>query len=685
MLKYFKAFLLCLMMSTALFAEELPLRYDISVSLDPVTHMLSGSEDIEWRNTTGTPCPDLYFHLYLNAFANNHSTFMKELGDGTLRGRRHEERHWGWTKITKLEIPEGDDLLPALVFVRPDDGNDEDFTVARVELPAAVEPGAVLRIHLEFEALLPRVIARTGWAGDFHLVGQWFPKLGVYEEAGHGGRKEAGWNCHQFHASSEFYADFASYRVEIRVPEDFVVAATGIEVESRKIAEGESRELLEVFTADRVHDFAWCAAPKSLMSVVEADFEPSRDIPPGWLEEAMKDLDLSAAELELPPVHLRLLIPREEAALAERTLHAARLAIAWYGLHYGPYPYPQLSIISPPPAAGEAGGMEYPTFITTGGAKLMEYFPISEIPLIELVTIHEFGHQYFYGLLASNEFEQAWMDEGLNSFAEVSCRADIARDGLTPGRLNYSPWAQSRLEYSTLHEVIRVDRPAWEFRTRHNYSLASYTKTVLWLKTLEGIVGRQDFARAMRNYALEWRFRHPTGDDLMQSLSTSTGRDLDWFFAQAVEGDADVDWAVASVRTRRKEEIEGAVWNGEEWVEQAEKETEDRDEDGDTGPWTASFDVTRRGAFSGPVEVLLIFADGTQERRNWDGLARWRHFELETESRLDAVVVDPDGVWALETRRGNNYWRREHSSSQSGCFWSRSISRLLSLIPMVWS
>lgn len=683
-MKIFWNGLISLLLVSGLMASELPLSYDISVSLDPEAHRLVGTEDIQWRNTTATPTSEIYFHLYLNAFANSHSTFNKELGGGTLRGKKQLERHWGWTEIRQITTRDEVDLLPTLEFVHPDDLNEEDRTVARVTLPKAVEPGAAIQLHLEFEAQLPRVIARTGWADAFHLVGQWFPKLGVFEAAGHGGRAKAGWNCHQFHASSEFYADFASFRVEISVPEDYVVGAVGVEVEHRLLAEGNSRRLIQVYTAENVHDFAWCAAPESMMSVVEAEFDPGRDIPRSWLEKAEEQFALSAAELELPTVHLRLLIPQQQKGLAGRTLHAARLALAWYGLHYGPYPYPQLTIISPPPTATEAGGMEYPTFITTGAAKLMEYFPFSMASMIEMVTIHEFGHQYFYGMLASNEFEQAWMDEGLNSYAETSCRAAIAEEKLVPGILNFSPWASARLEFSGQKGPLLVDQYAWEYRTRSDYGMASYTKTKLWLKTLEGLVGGDTFAAAMRNYSLQWRFKHPTGEDLMQSLSESTGQDLDWFFAQALEGDTKVDFALRSVRIRPTKPLEGARWTEKGWVEEkADKEKSDKKEANEKGPWTIKFDVLRKGDFSGPVEILLIFADGEQEKRSWDGLARWKHFEFESDKRIDGIVVDPDGIWALETQRRNNYWRHHPSTPPRSWIWS--LGRLISFIPTIWS
>lgn len=671
-------------------AVEFPVDYEIAVELDPQTHRLQGAERIRWTNTGGEPTAELWFHLYLNAFANDRTTFMRGMGEGTLRGGREVERRWGWVRVVTLLSEDGVDLAPTLTFERPDDENPDDFTVARVLLERPVEPGASVTLDLVFEAQLPRVIARTGWAGDFHLVGQWFPKLGVYEAAGHGGRVEAGWNCHQFHPSSEFYADFGRYRVQLTVPEDFIVGATGIQVEEKAIVEGTVRKRTLTFTADRVHDFAWCAAPAHLMAVIESDFDPGRDVPAPWLERARSLLGLSAAELELPPVHLRLLLPQTQMKLADRMLRSARLGMAWYGLFYGAYPYPQLTLVSPPPNAEEAAGMEYPTFITTGSSKLLEYPPFSWFAVNESVTVHEFGHQYFHGMIASNEFEQAWMDEGLNTYAEASCMAAIAEDGLVP-KVKYSdPWGSKRLVWASRKAPLLIDQAVWEFRTRSDYGAASYTKAALTLKTLEGLVGPDVFARAMRHYADRWRWRHPTGEDFWTAVSESSDEDLGWFFEQAFRSDVTVDWGVGGVRQSRRVPLKGAKWQGDGWVEREnedEGETAGDDEAEEDAVWEIRLDVVRHGDFVGPVDLMLIFADGREERRQWDGRDRWVSYEFESPTRLGAVVVDPDGVWALESERKNNYWRDEPDPAEARrrLWWAFAALRLTGLGVQPWS
>jgi hypothetical protein len=212
-------------------ADRLPARathvvdYDISVTLDAASHRLNGRQRLVWRNPSSDSVGDLWFHLYLNAFKNTRTTFYRESG-GQLRGDRMAAGRWGWIDVTSMALADGRDLLGSLRFEAPDDGNRDDQTVARVVLPEPVPPGGQVALDIAFTAQLPQVFARTGYYKDFHLVGQWFPKLGVYEPAGRRGRASGGWNCHQFHATSEFYADLGRFRVAITVPASVVSAVS---------------------------------------------------------------------------------------------------------------------------------------------------------------------------------------------------------------------------------------------------------------------------------------------------------------------------------------------------------------------------------------------------------------------------------------------------------------------------
>jgi hypothetical protein len=461
-----------------------------------------------------------------------------------------------------------------------------------------------------------------------------------------------------------------------------VVGATGVEITRMEAPNDPTRGLQVVYAADRVHDFAWTAAPSSLMDAITSDFEPGRDVPPAWLARASEILGLSAADLELAPVRLQLLLPRSQEMLAERYLRAARLGMAWYGLWYGTYPYPQLTVVVPPPSAEEAGGMEYPTFITGFGSRLLTVAPFRWLSLPEVVIIHEFGHQYFYGLLATNEFEEAWLDEGLNSYAEMACMEAVVADGLAPDLRWGGFWGRERVSFGMFRSPFTIDQPSWQFRSSSHYSGASYGKTALALRTLEGLIGPEALARGLRTYFERHRYGHPTGDDLFAALNEVAGQDLEWFFRQAIRSDAAVDWAVLRVRQHEREDPQGLGWNGSAWDEGAEVATA---EAGDS--WSIEVDVGRRGDFVGPVDVALVYEDGSREVRRWDGVRRWVRWSFGSSQPLSRVIVDPDGVWALETRRRDNYWASDHGSRVAcrSLWWISEALHWLGLFHLPWS
>ncbi len=677
---------LLLLAGTSRAADDV-VAYDLDARLDAASHRILATETVRWTNPTAEPASDLWFHLYLNAFANADTTFMQEMRRGWGRGGYREPEQWGWTRITRLETDDGTDLLGTLEFRQPDDANSHDRTVARVPLPRPVPPGASVTLHLTFEAQLPSLLARTGFAGPFHMVGQWYPKLGVFQADPSGG--QAAWNCHQFHADSEFFADFGSYRVTLAVPAGWVLAGSGVEVRREEVKEGSDDETRVTYRADKVHDFAWSAAPPNLMTVVDGEFDPARDVPQPWLERTMRLLGRSAAELELPPTHLRLVLPQAQRGLAERILRDARLALAWLGLRFGPYPYPQLTLVSPPvTAVRSAGGMEYPTLVTIGASRWNLYPPRSWTGYPEVVTVHEIGHQWFYGLLASNEFEEPWLDEGLTSYVETACLADIASDGLAPDVRVMGGWGLSRLFLRAQQLPVPLDQPAWQFRTSRAYALASYTEPSVALHTVERQLGAAPFARALRAYAERFRYRHPTAADLLSALSEAGGADVSWFGKQVLRGRARPDWAVLSVRSHRDDRPRGYHWRDGTWQE-AEKEGKDENAGEKSGDeaWSVEVDIGRPGALVAPVTVELTLEDGSTRRMVWDSSEPWTRWRVEAPSRAAQVVIDPDGDWPLETNRANNYWREESGRRRLWelLWWAPAGLWTVTVLPLLWS
>jgi len=231
--------------------------YRIEASLEAEKHVITGRERLVWRNPSGDAVPELRFHMYLNAFKNNLSTFMRESGGQLRGGGGSEPADWGYIDIDSIRVSDaaGENLKARTRFVQPDGNELADETVLAVPLSTPVPPHGEITLAIEFRSKLPRIFARTGFARDYHLVGQWFPKIGVYEPAGMRGREAGGWNCHAFHANSEFYADFGDYDVTLDVPASYIVGATGKKVsENRKGARSLYR-----WVQQNVHDFAWTA------------------------------------------------------------------------------------------------------------------------------------------------------------------------------------------------------------------------------------------------------------------------------------------------------------------------------------------------------------------------------------------------------------------------------------------
>ncbi len=692
-------------------ADPLPERaraiadYAIQVRLDPDAKTLAGTERITWRNPADEPVGELWFHLYLNAFKNSESTFFKESG-GQLRGDRMPEDGWGYTDVTSLRLASGADLLPGARFEHPDDDNAADETVWRVPLPEPVPPGGTVVLELAFEAKLPRVFARTGYFRDYFLVGQWFPKLGVYEPRGARGRESGGWNCHQFHANSEFYADFGRYDVEITLPKRFVVGATGARSERRENPDGTSTH---VFAQENVIDFAWTASPRFVE--VKARFSAQNDVTAQEYAEAEALLGRSPEDVRLGDVDVTLLLQPERASQAERQLRAAKAAIKWFGLWYGRYPYATLTVVDPAFGASGSGGMEYPTFITGGSSALLNLGPFAGVMLVEEVIVHEFGHQYWQSMVASNEFEESWLDEGFNSYStgRVMEKAYgpwmVQLLGLRLGGLELA-----RLPNSVERMFDRIRSPAWGYSSG-NYGFNSYARTQLTLLTLESILGPQTMARAMRTYHERFRFRHPSSDDFYAVVSEVAGRDMSGFFAQTTERPGIVDYEVSKVTSKRAPEPRGIFGAGEARTtvtrEQADEKQERADAAG-TRRWVSELTVRRRGDVALPVALRLEYEGGaTQEialserdeaaygverlelLRGAAGAEPWRgrfkRLELTSDERLAAASVDPDDLLKLDVNRLNNSRRSEpdtRAASRLGVrmvFWLQQLLGLAGL------
>lgn len=541
-------------------------------------------------------------HLYLNAFKNESSLFMQQ-SRGEMRGARASDTSWGWISVESIQIA-GAELVSQLEYP-----NKPDETVAEIPLPAPVQPGQTIEVAFKWSAQLPEVFARTGYKGDFNLVGQWFPKVGV--RVGPPGAEH--WECAPLQSTTEFFADFGTYDVTLTVPNTHVVAATGVLVNAPTEQAGQMRTY--TYHAEDVHDFVWMADPYMEMIKGEAKVEDGK-------------------------VEVRVYARKEQAAFAKRHLEAGIGAIEKFSAMFVPYPWPIMTIIDPPlDAALGAGGMEYPMFVTTlGDSALIR----PGIRLPEYTTVHEVGHNWFQGILASNEPEEAWLDEGVNEWADSH-----VMDELYGSRTSAIDWMGFQAKISAFRSAFATDpsdipspiaSSAYTFVDGDAYGEATYASTMRALLTLENYVGTSKFMAAMKVYAKEFAFKHPTGRDLFNVLERELGEPLGWFFGPVFQQVGGMKLSVRSASCRDSHKVRGVTGEG------AKRTTISETDAPDTGTFECDVVIQNTGIIHVPVDIEMRFKDGSSQRERWDDKngGHWQRFHIERSSELVEVRIDPD-------------------------------------------
>jgi hypothetical protein len=613
--------------------------YVMSAKLDPASRTLRGELLLTWRNIASVPAPTLQFHLYYNAWRNTRSTWFRELrliGDPTGRADRPES-DWAWIDIASLQVRRGGanvDATSAMRFIAPDDGNAEDRTVVEVPLDTPIAPGETIDVQMTWSSRVPRTFARTGAIGDYYFLAQWFPKIGVFEDTG--------WNCHQFHLATEFFADFGNYDVRLNVPAGWTVGATGSERERRE--EGDGTTTHRYYQED-VHDFAWTTSPHYLE---RADYfeHPT-----------------------LPAVRMRLLLQPEHANQAERHFAATRAALRLYGEWFGPYPYGHITIVDPAWQSG-AGGMEYPTFFTAG----TQWLAPSSVAEPEGVTVHEAGHQFWYGIVATNEFEHAWMDEGFNTFSTGRVVSQMFQPNYLEQRYfgGFVPWVFRSIDISGgidgnplpgYRRAARGDlpsKPSWQYSPRTAGGI-TYLKTALWLRTLERMLGWNTLQKILSTYFARWSFKHPRPEDFFAIANEVSGQDLRWFFDQVYRSSNVFDYGIETLTTAPMRDRgifgEGAARGF-------------RTDEGRADAYRTVVVARRHGEGLFPVQIRVVFEDATEHRWSWDGQDRWKAFELTHTSRARYAQVDPDRVLMLDVDATNNSMTLAPRAQEASRKWS---------------
>lgn len=592
--------------------------YKISASLNPETKTVTGDMEAYWVNKSPDLVPDIRLHLYMNAFKSNKTSFFSNRMISEIKN------DFGWINLLSFDDRKGNDLLPGLKYISPDDNNPDDQTVISVMLPAPAKPGDTVFIQVKFETKLPKGSARTGYNDDYFFVAQWFPKFGVYEPAGMRYALEGAWNCHQFHSNSEFYANHSVYDVAVTVPADYITGSGGMLIKEENAADGKTKTL--TYRAEDIVDFAWTAWPGYAVYTDQ------------WKH-----------------VKITLLLPHVRKDQVERQFAAVKNALEYLTENVGPFPWPHLTFVDPPTIGSFAGGMEYTTLFTSAsGDKIPEFLHIPE-----MVTVHEFGHAYFMGILASNEFEEPWLDEGVNTFWEGRIMDHYW--GNNSGLINHPLFKMSDKSMARISYLSSPDRQTitnreftWDY-PHGTYGMMSYQKAGIILHTLMGLIGEDAMNEVFKEYYRRWAFKHPSGKDLIAVFNdvvpkihgNKFGPDMNWFFDQTLYGTGIADYAVNSFSNVKIRDFKGIMSEADsmKFVTNVTK---------DDSVYKSTVLLNRLGEVCLPVDVMIHFDNGDTIMEYWDGKARFMDYKYTGTRQVDWVKLDPGYKLKMDVNFVNN-------------------------------
>ncbi len=491
--------------------------YTIDVSLDDQEHTLDGFLKLVYVNHSPDTLHYIWFHLWPNAYKNDQTAFSEQL---LLNGRTDfyfagkEKRGY----INRLDFRVNNTTL------RVQD-HPQFIDVVQVFLPAPLAPGEQTTITTPFHVKLPANFSRGGHIGQSYQVTQWYPKPAVYDHKG--------WHPMPYLHQGEFYSEFGSFDVRITLPETYTVAATGMppadgswrgtgEVKPEPAPQKKPRfgakpppkktagspvnpvatklKTLQ-YKINNVHDFAWFAA---------------------------KDFTVKQEAIQLPSgkmVQAYSFFRSKNDEGWQNSISYIKDALLFRSKLIGEYPYDVVTVVETP--MGFSGGMEYPTITSIS--------PMPDAESLDKIIAHEIGHNWFYGILASNERDHPWMDEGMNSYYDDRYEAwKYPRTDSTSfmgRRLPVNDVCLLHDAYAQRKDDQPINTSSVDF-TEFNYSLVAYGKAAAWMKKLEQTMGTEKFDAMMQDYYRQWQFRHPYPEDFRKVAEEHAGKDLGELFAE---------------------------------------------------------------------------------------------------------------------------------------------------------
>lgn len=601
--------------------------YTIDVQLNDSTHALIGTIEMDYTNNSPNALREIYIHLWGNAYANKETPFAEQQ-------IRNDSKKFYFAKQEDLGGFSGINFLVDGKSVTVRDWENQGEIVV-LTLPKPLLSGESVTISTPFQLDIPASFSRLGHVGKSYQMTQWYPKPAVYDIRG--------WHPMPYLDQGEFYSEFGNYDVRITLPDNYVVGATGtLQTKSeydfllervaatKAFFKGEETELTRNdfpkaskkmktlrYTAENVHDFAFFA---------DREFKVLKD---SVILESGKQIDTWA------------MFANQETDLWKQATKYLNRSVKFYSDMVGEYPYPQATAVQSALSAG--AGMEYPMITVIGLSR-------TDKSLDNVIT-HEVGHNWFYGILASNERRYAWMDEGVNSYYENRYMTKFYDDSSLP--LPAFLRGDSELELNELayllqarrHEDQAPNTPSEEF-TSLNYGVSAYIKPAIVFAHLEAYVGMEAMDEAMQIYYDQWKFKHPDPSDLRSSLEKSLDRDLSWVFDDMLSTTKQMDYALQIVDVRGK---------------------------------SLEIKVKNKGEITAPIPISAIKNGEVVETRWYDGISDEQVVSF-PKVRYDDLVIDVERQ-TLEVDRRDNRLRNPKPDINFGVQLEDDKERTISIAP----
>jgi hypothetical protein len=578
--------ILSLCLTSTAFAWQQRVAYQIEARLDTVEHFIYASQNLRYFNNSPDTLRYVWFHLYPNAYRDQNTAFAREsrANEDYAFWRSGKEAR-GYIEINHLGT-DGQSLHYQY---------GDDLTKIKVMLPTPMIPGDSIDFVIEYKVKIPDFFSRMGHDGTHYEISQWYPKIAVYDQKG--------WHPDGYHYIGEFYGDYGSFDVGLTVPRSMKIGTTGNELTIPYDSMGldSDSSIYHFYYADGVHDFAWCADP---------EYRETTEVYNG--------------------VTLRVLCTKKNVKKWKNVLQYAKDALDYHGRWYGIYPYAMLTVCEGDIRAG--GGMEYPNMVivSQGEDKITR--------TLESTVVHEIGHQWFYGLLGSNEMDEAWLDEGFTTFSEE--RYFREKYGNTA-----SLWADKRLQKAMpglnmqyigqllchMYYANRMEQPvgtkASQSGEMMQYAVSAYFKPAQMLWWLREYLGDEMFNQVMQTYFRRGQMKHVTADDFYGVLDSVSGQSLSPVASRWITSIAHCDYSIDDASIRNN---------------------------------TCSFALNRYGDFKLPVRFQAVDQTGKGYDLTWGGLKRDTVIQFTMDAPFARAAIDPAGNVMDDCLR-NNVWPRKIS------------------------